>query len=494
MRSKILWLTVPVLIVGLFFLQGCWRSSDLVKVNEATRQAVLRTLAAQIVASSVPGPTASPTAVARKEKASPTKPIIATPAEPTPIAATSKPTPPTTPTAVPTKSKTPSPSSGGSKPAVVLIWHSYPPQLEKILDEATTAYMKDHPNVRIQVVKQPDIQEAITNISDATGYPDIIAFTSNNIGAFAESGTIIPLDQLIEKLKLPLRKELEPLAIEAVSYQGHVWAVPHALGGLAWVRNPQLATSVPKDIDEFLRQREEFEKKHPQDLYFVYTGRDNPYFDALWFYGEGGFYIDDHNKVGINTPGGIKGMYLTRRISQAIPPREIKVPPEELFSTGKLAWIITEGQILDQMREAVPIDLPQWPMLEDGKRAKPLITAWSFGIYAGSGFQPEALQVANGLAAKYIPQSLKNQVGFVPASKAFNDSLLASDRTGLLSKRILQVREGAPFPNSPAMDILWNPLANMWQAVLNGASIEETAKRAQKTVEDAIKGIWKNNP
>ncbi len=495
MRSKFFRVAIGLALIGAFFLQGCQRGSDLVKFNEATKQAVFETISAQMksvgVTVVVP-PTEEATATNTPGK--PTEPPTQPPSSARSSTPSPAPTPSSTPVPIPptqkaTAAATASPP-GSHKPSAVVIWHSYPPQMENVLNKAVDAYMKDHPESRIQVVKQPDIQEAISNLTDATGYPDIIAFTSNNVGSLAESGTIIPLNQLIHKLGLPFKNEFEPLALKSVSYQGFVWAVPHSLGGLAWVRNTDLAKTVPTNIDDFLKQRAEFEKEHPGDIYFLYPGRDNPYFNAPWFYGEGGFYITDNYKVGIDTPGGIKGMQLVRKIAMSIPKRQISVPPEELFSTGKLAWIMTEGQILDQMKEVVPIDLPRWPVLEDGKRAKPLVTAWCFGIYSGSAFQPQAVRVADDLAVKYIPEAMKGQVGFAPASIKFNNSLVSKEPSSLLAKRIIQIRDGAPFPNTPAMDILWNPLANMWQAVLSGAPIEDAAKQTQKLIEDSIKAVW----
>ena len=494
MKSKFFRGAIGLVLIGTLFLQGCRHGSDLVEFNEATKQAVFETLSAQVksvgvtvVAPPTEGATATntPSKPAELPTQTPSSARLSTPSP--------APTPSSTPVPIPPTQKATAAATAsppGSSVSSVVIWHSYPPQMENILKEAVGAYMKDHPKLKIQVVRQPDIQEAISNLTEATGYPDIIAFTSNNIGALAESGVIIPINQLIHKLGLPFEKEFEPLALKSVSYQGFVWAVPHSLGGLAWVRNTDLARNVPTNIDDFLKQRTEFEKEHPGDIYFLYPGRDNPYFNAPWFYGEGGFYITDNYKVGIDTPGGIKGMQLVRKIAMSIPKRQISVPPEELFSTGKLAWIMTEGQILDQMKEVVSIDLPRWPVLEDGKRAKPLVTAWCFGIYSGSAFQPQALRVANDLAAKYIPEAMKGQIGFAPSSIEFNNAVVSKEPSSLLAKRIMQIRDGAPFPNTPAMDILWNPLANMWQAVLSGAPIEDTAKQTQKLIEDSIKAVW----
>ena len=376
------------------------------------------------------------------------------------------------------------------KPITITIWLDYPDVLMTAFDKALTRYKDEHPEVSVVVQTNVDVIGRLTGAENSAKRPDLFSITSDRIGAIAEAGLIIPLDEFAPKYGPQIRKEYEPLAKKSVEYDGKFWMFPQAVGGLALVYNPRLVPRPPDTIAQFISESKVFRQTHPKDVYFDYPGRGNPYLNAPWFYGAGGYYISD-KKVGVDTGGGAFGASLVQSLRKLMPKQD-KTAPEERFAQGKQAWLMTEGIFLENLRKGkTAFDLAQWPLLDNTHRARPLVVVWGLAISPGTHHPAEAADLAYFMSTREFASAMGNQLAFIPAYKAPNDSWLRDHSNSMLARRILQVRAGAPFPNHPAMDLLWMPLSNMWEAIWQGGNVSPQLKKTQETMEQILKaGGW----
>ncbi len=424
----------------------------------------------------------------------------ASPAPRTPLPTVELVTPPALPSPVPRPKSTAAVSSPTAGTPAVLstsvsparhitltLWIDYPDVLEKAFETALAGYERRHPGVSVVVSKNVDIIGELAGSPPGKKHPDLFSITSDRVGGMAEAGFTIPLDQFVKVVGSRIQSEYEPLAKEGVEYGGYHWIFPQAMGGLAWVYNPNLVPNPPDTISQFLSESEGFRRAHPDDVYFAYPGRGNPYFNAPWFYGFGGYYLSRDGKVGVDTEDGVKGALLVQNLSKLMPPQSTE-SPETRFMEGRQAWLMTEGVFLEEVRRRnAPFDLAQWPVLDGTRRARPLVVTWGLAISPSTRHPEEAAKMAYYLSTQEFASAMSGQVAFVPAYKAFNDSWLKSHGDSMLAKRIRQIRLGTPFPNQPVMDFLWMPLSDMWEAIWQGGDVRVHLKKAQDAMEQLLK-------
>ena len=95
--------------------------------------------------------------------------------------------------------------------------------LSRLLDR----YKKLHPNVDIEIQQVPGSQYyQRLKIQFASGVaPDIMQLAYDNLPAFAEKGTIEPLDRLIKRDKFPI-DGMFPELLPALKYKGRIYGLP----------------------------------------------------------------------------------------------------------------------------------------------------------------------------------------------------------------------------------------------------------------------------
>jgi len=186
------------------------------------------------------------------------------------------------------------PSGGGSTSpnidysGTITIWHSWEGTYLAAKQAIFDAYMKMHPKVKIELVRQDNlIDKTITAVNAGSG-PDIIAWVDDSLGKLAQSRIVVPLDQYISADYV--NKTYNKAAAEAVQYNGHVYGVPESVEAITIMYNKALvsADQLPKTTGDMLAFEQKYAQDHPGGYGIVWNTED-AYFNAPWFYGFGDF-------------------------------------------------------------------------------------------------------------------------------------------------------------------------------------------------------------
>src|ERR1051326_4179815 len=237
-------------------------------------------------------------------------------------------------------------SSGGGNPSAnidfsgtITIWHNWQGSYLAAKQAIFDAYTAKHPKVKIELVHQDNVVDKTVTAVNAGSGPDIIAWVDDSLGKLAQSRIVVPLDDYISPDYV--NKTYNKAAAEGVLYDGHVYGVPESVEAITIMYNKALisADQLPKTTDDMLTFEQTYAQAHP-DNYGIVWNTEDAYFNAPWFYGFGGFFINDQDKVGLNTPGGIAAAKYIESFKPFLPVQQSYDVASALFSEGKAAAII----------------------------------------------------------------------------------------------------------------------------------------------------------
>src|SRR5258708_18426809 len=193
-------------------------------------------------------------------------------------------------------------SSSSNRPETVTIWHGWTGSYLAPKQAIFNAYMKLHPNVTIKLVDVTAnlMQKSITAVRANNG-PDIIAWVDDSLGELVDTHTLIPADQYISQSYV--NSTYTPAAAQAVQFNGHVWGVPETVEAVTIMYNKKLisASQLPTTTDQMLAFEKSYTQQHPGQYGIVWPTTD-AYYNAIWFYGFGAYYVKADGTVGLNSP------------------------------------------------------------------------------------------------------------------------------------------------------------------------------------------------
>lgn len=408
--------------------------------------------------------------------------------EPTPLLPT---TPaPTSTQGVPTPMPIPSPTEP-AQPVTITLWHTWDGEALEQAEALFAEYMAAHPQVQVVLEHVPDLAgRVVTDISAGEG-PDILAWSNDHLGRMAEMDLIRPLDDWLDRPGLEER--YEEVALEGVTYEGKVWAVPTSLETLTLIYNRDLVSEeeLPRDTDELLARAAAWGEEHPGTFYFVYNARNDVEFAAPWIYGAGGYYVTEEPSVGLNTPGGLAGLQLIAQFGQHMPEQVDHARVQSLFREGKVALTVGGPWMAADLEQAgLNYGLALLPIVSpSGVRARPLVRVRCLMLTPNSANPSVALEVMEYFATGARALRQAQALGTIPASRAANDTEALRDLPRVWPF-VQQARLGVPWPATPAMAALWDPVAKMLESVWTGqASPAEAVQEAQEQAEALLRGL-----
>jgi len=296
--------------------------------------------------------------------------------------------------------------------------------------------------------------------------PDILVIAHDHIGQLVANGAIVPMDLT------GFEEDFTPAALNLLTYQGEIWALPYAYENIALIRNTDLVPEAPTTWEEVREISEEIaESGEAQYGFLLQTGdayHNYPVVSAFGGYifgvnDDGSFNISD---IGFASEGAIEaaewleGMYADGRM---VP--DIDSPLAlELFEQGELAMFLTGPWFSNELLEAdVPVALSPVP------GGVPFSGGQGFAISAFSDNQLLAETfLLDFVATDETMQAIFDADGRIPAWVNVDTS-----SNPLIAEFQDAGTQAVPMPAIPEMNSVWSAAGDALTLIANGGDGEE---------------------
>jgi maltose/maltodextrin transport system substrate-binding protein len=346
--------------------------------------------------------------------------------------------------------------------------------------------------IEVDVYEMPmdDINKQIITAAPAGEGPDMIVGASDWIGRLVMNGSIAQVS-----LPADVEKLFDPVTIEAMSYNGHLYGVPYSREGVALVYNKDLVPVPPKTWDELVEiARKITDTSIPQYGFLVqFPDPYNcfPILSALGGYVFGKNSDGSINKydVGLGSTGMILGADLIDAlIEEGLMPQQ--VPWETmtgLLSEGRVGMVITgPWGIPIAQKGGVNVGVAPIPTI-CGQKPRPFVGVSGLMINA---YSPNSALINDFLFNYYISKPAMLKIFEMdPRPPAYLPAFEEVKSDPIMSAFAKSISDGVPLPNIPEMDLVWNIWTDAMTMIGNQKlQPYEALKEADEKLETLIKG------
>jgi len=340
----------------------------------------------------------------------------------------------------------------------ISLWHSYHTggSEETAINQLVAAYMKDHPNVTVNVQEIPFDQlfnKWKTDAASGGAAADMFTAPNDDLGNWVRAGLVAPLDdQLKGKLD-----GYSKAGVDGVTVEGHIYAVPGIIKAVALYYNMDKVKTPPATTDDLLA--------------LVKGGatieiNQNNYHNFGFFPAFGGQLMDDTGKCVADQGGFADAMqYLVDLKAAGAKFETDGSKADTAFRQGQADMIINGPWVLGDYKKDLGDKLgvapmptgPKGPSMPlsgiDGWYVNPnsqnVDAALDFALYA---FSKDGLKVYADVAGD--PPARTDVQAADPLVKAFADAAAG----------------GFPRPQSKEFGNWWGPFGDMVTKVIEGKS------------------------
>ena len=364
-------------------------------------------------------------------------------------------------------------------PRPVLLWHAYRAAEEDALIQLVDRFNAEQGDYRAELLALPyDAFASKLTSAVPTGHgPDLFIFAQERIGGWARQSYLQPLDGEAKAGEFP------STALQAVTFEGHVYAMPLALKSVALYRNRALVPEAPRTSDELIAMATKLTDPARGKYGLAYPVSDF-FFHAAFLTGFGGRLFDEPaHKLVIDTPEAVRALTLVRSLAlekRLIPEEPTGTLVTAVFNSGDAAmaingpWFAGEIHGVDYAVSPLPI------ISETGLPMRPLLSVEAALISARAREPEGAKRLARYLVSRDAAV-LRALVGrqVVATSAAYDDPRVGNDP--LLSAFRAQAEVALPADNTPQMGAVWEPEKRALASVLSGgASPADALAQAQR--------------
>lgn len=350
-------------------------------------------------------------------------------------------------------------------------------------------------DVTVELVPGDQLQQNFVTASQGNNAPDVVCGAHDWIGNLVQNGAIDPV-----QLPEAVRGHLQPLAVEAVTYNSRTYGIPFTMNSLVLYRNTALVPEEPASIEELVARGKELVASDQVDEVMAYpvgtTG--NPYFIQPLYTAGGGYMFGeaesggyDPGDLGVGEPGSVAAYERIGALGEGgeqVLKRSISADNAlSLFTEGQTAFLV-EGpwQLPNLAATDVAYAVSAIPGYEGGGPARPFITVDA--CYAAS--QGENKVFAQEFLTAFwarpdVQLTYFESARAVPASTEVLGRIRES-APDVATAADIGARFGDIMPSIPEMAAVWDPLGKAQAAVVAGADPESTITQAGTTIRQAI--------
>jgi arabinogalactan oligomer / maltooligosaccharide transport system substrate-binding protein len=335
--------------------------------------------------------------------------------------------------------------------------------------------------IRVNVVEVPfdDIRQKLTLGAPEGDAADLIVTIPHDwVGELAASGVLEPLDRYADASYLD---DLQPVAIDALSYEGRLFGIPMFMEGIALLYNRDLIERAPETWDEFLLVANE--QSSNGGFGFLYQ-LDIPYYGYGWWNAFGGYIFGASPDGGLSASdiglGGEAGYAAAQfikdlRFTYGFVPEGIDYQvANSAFIDGAAAMILNGPWAVGDYRAAglnfgiAPMPSPPGASAPWG----PMVGVQGIVLNAYSTSKEAAVDFAEFLVAPEQQVAFNQAGGRIPVALAAT-AALADDP--VVQGFSASIALGDPMPNIPEMGQVWGAWGNALQLVLQSPTSDVEA-------------------
>jgi len=403
--------------------------------------------------------------------------------EPTAVAQPPTEVPTIEPTQVPTKAPTTEPTA--AETPTLTIWVDS--LFADITQEIANGFAEEYGvNVVVQPMAFGDVRDQFLTSAPAGEGPDIVEAAHDWVGALAEAGVVAPVDlgDRIDEFATP--------AIQAFTYNGQLYGVPHITENVALFRNADLVEVAPATWDELVDICEDLEATGLEYCLLLQQSDAYHFYPILTSFGGYLFGLDDQGNynpddLGIDNEGGIAAaVWLDQMVKDGHIAADIDFDTaKSLFNEGKAAFYITGPWNLPAFQEA-GVKYAISPVPAGTEAARPFMGARGLMVNAFST-QPALAQAfltelwaTPGAMQQFYESTRKTPALLAVLNEIDDPDVLALGEAGKYAE---------PMPSIPEMASFWSSMGDAITIILQQrADPTETFKNAAEQMRTAISG------
>ena len=339
--------------------------------------------------------------------------------------------------------------------------------------------------------KYPDIPLTVENVGTTdsrqkneldgpTGMgADVFVMAHDGVAVSAQAGTILEIDHFSDEI----RKSFVQNAVDAVSYQGKIFAFPLSMKTIVLFYNKDLVETPVDTWADMKTFAKEFNDP-AQNKFACLWQAIEPYY-AHGFLGGYGYDLfgpthDDPQQLGWNTPEAAEGLAFYKTLHDEVYPVASADATWDamntMFSAGEAPYVITgPWSIADFTKAGVNFGIAPLPKMDNGQRPKTLSTVDTVCVSSFTKYP-----IASMLLAQFIssdPDALellyttKNELSASIEGQKLD--FYASDP--YMSSIAVAVNAALPQPYIPEMSNVWSPYQKAIIAVWDDMQTPEDA-------------------
>jgi arabinogalactan oligomer / maltooligosaccharide transport system substrate-binding protein len=266
----------------------------------------------------------------------------------------------------------------------LLIWTS--PEGAAVVEPFTAEFLATY-GVTAECDTRRIEGELRSHFIDTDPGPDILIGPHDWVGSLVKRELVDPITLSDQR-----RSSFAPEYLNAVSFEGAMYAVPSSLDTVALIRNTDLAPDAPESIEQLLAVAQELRGKgEVTELMTVPVGSlGNPFHVWPIFTSAGGWLFEqgpdgswDTSKQGITAPETLRAFDKIRMLAElgVLRPEINRVRSIELFSKGQTAFILAaSGAVVPARESGVNFAVSPVPPFQDGSPSTPFFSVNGFYV------------------------------------------------------------------------------------------------------------------
>ncbi|MCP2238771.1 ABC transporter substrate-binding protein [Thermoanaerobacterium thermosaccharolyticum] len=371
------------------------------------------------------------------------------------------------------------------------------PATQKLVE----AFEQKYPNIKVKVQELPNSSDDqhnsyVTALSAGDSSIDVLAMDIIWTPEFAAANWLLPLD---DKFTQEMRDKFLSGPVEAVTYDGHIWAVPRFTdAGVLYYRKDIISTP-PKTWEELIQMAKDNVGKGGTKYGIVFQGNqyEGLVCDALEVIGRNGGNVLEGDKVTINTPQAVGGLQYLLDLAKIAPPGVTTYQEEDarnVFQQGEAifmrnwpyAWSLVNG---DDSPIKDKVGIAPIPKGKDGQAGTPALGGWNLGINKYSKHPEEAWKFVEFVTSEEGQKITALEGGNLPTIKSLYQDKDVLAKNPYWSDLYDAFITAKPRPVTPFYPQMSDSMQINFHKALTG---EITPQQAIQNIEKDLNDIIKN--